>query len=244
MSSLGAIGLPRSFWLPPLPTMTLPDLIDLDWDSATTWLRDLDWGSVPAWAGALSLWLAFTIFRRDRRNAERAQVDLVGAWGTTEYERRFPDAPGGRVKVATARLYVRNASTVPVLVELLTCKIETSWLVPDGRSPRSYQRTAGVRPEERAVKGIVVEPDGKWGSPEGRFDLKGIAPEGAAQLDPVDGVRCVVRGLMLLDNAGRRWVVRPGKGRRAAKVGWYRYRRLRRRLGKGPAGVLWDVDWS
>lgn len=54
-------------------------------------LLTLDWGSVPAWLGAGSLLLAFRIFWRDRSNAERSQVDLVGAWGTTEYERRAPD---------------------------------------------------------------------------------------------------------------------------------------------------------
>jgi hypothetical protein len=50
-------------------TMPLPALI-----------KDLDWGSVPAWLGAGSLLLAFVVFLRNRGNAERAQVDLIGAW--------------------------------------------------------------------------------------------------------------------------------------------------------------------
>jgi hypothetical protein len=47
----------------------------LDWD----W-KDVDLGSLPAWLGAFSLLLAYRIFRTDRTNAERAQVDLIGAW--------------------------------------------------------------------------------------------------------------------------------------------------------------------
>ena len=151
----------------------------------------------------------------------------------------MPDDPR-RVEVATGRLYIRNASALPIVVERLTCKIETTWLVKSRRTERSYASFAGVKSEERSVHGITVAPDDKWESPEGRFDLKDMAPEGAAQLSPVEGVRCVVTSLLLLDNAGRRWELRPGKGSRAKRVGWYRYRRRR----KDPGRLLWDLDWS
>jgi hypothetical protein len=54
-------------------------------------LDDLDCGNVPAWLGAGSLILACLVFMRDRTSSERAQVDLVGAWATVEYERSAPD---------------------------------------------------------------------------------------------------------------------------------------------------------
>lgn len=42
-------------------------------------------------AGALVIGLV--ILLRDHRNAERAQVDLVGAWAEPRYERRPPGDP-------------------------------------------------------------------------------------------------------------------------------------------------------
>jgi hypothetical protein len=73
-------------------------------------LLNLAWGSVPAWLGAVSLLLAFRIFWRDRSNAERSQVDLVGAWGTTEYERRSPD-PSERVEQVSPPLHQERERT-------------------------------------------------------------------------------------------------------------------------------------
>jgi hypothetical protein len=204
--------------------MPLPDLGDVEWGH-------LDWGSVPGWAGALSLLLAFRIFLRDRSNAERAQVDLIGAWGTTQYEIKWPNDPG-RVETATARLFIRNASVLPVEVERLICKVETTWVVRI--SENRYDPVDGVKSQELFIEGIVVAPDRTWESPDDRFNLKAMAPESAVQLSPFQGVRCVVTTLWLIDNAGRRWELRPNKRGRARRVRWYR------RPRKSPAGRLWN----
>jgi hypothetical protein len=128
-------------------------------------LLALDWGSVPAWLGAGSLLLAFRIFWRDRSNAERAQVDLVGAWGTTEYERRSPDA-SERVEHVKVHLFIRNASELPVEVTQLACDLETTWLVPDGEF--AYRSVAGVQPHRSFSDPIVVAPQDTW---DGSYDF-------------------------------------------------------------------------
>ena len=187
------------------PTMPPPSLLDLDW------------GSVPAWLGAGSLLLAFRIFWRDRSNAERSQVDLVGAWGTTEYERRSPDAPE-RIEQVTVHLFIRNASELPVEVAQLACDLETRWLVPDGEL--AYRPVAGVQPHRCFIDRIVVAPQYTWdGSYD--FNIEHLAPENAVQLDLIRGVVAVIRWLLIIDNAGRKWEVRPGSGTRARRVRWY-----------------------
>jgi len=92
--------------------MPLQDFGDLDWRAAAEWLRDLDWGSVPAYAAAASLLLAFRLFLRDRRNAERAQVDLVGVWGMWE-RTALPEDLADRPYDVTVRVFIRNASELP-----------------------------------------------------------------------------------------------------------------------------------
>jgi hypothetical protein len=61
-------------------------------DKVLVLVSDLDWGNVPAWLGALSLILAYRVFMRDRYNAQRGQMDKLGAWATVAYVRRLPGA--------------------------------------------------------------------------------------------------------------------------------------------------------
>jgi hypothetical protein len=206
--------------------MPLPDIGDIEWGS-------LDWGSVPAWVGALSLLLAFRVFLRDRSNAERAQVDLIGAWGTTQYEIKWP-TDSRRVETAIARVFIRNASALPIEVERLSCRIETTWVVPINVAEKRYDHAHGVKSESLFIEKVTVVPDNTWESLDDRFNLRDMAPEGAVQLSPFQGVRCVVTALLVVDNAGRRWELRPGKEGRAKRVRWYR------RSRKSPAGRLWN----
>jgi hypothetical protein len=183
-------------------------------------LGDLDWGSVPAWLGAGSLLLAFWIFHHDRRNDERAQVDLVGAWGTPEYERRSSDA-SERVEQVRAHLFIRNASELPIEVVQLACDLETTWDVPDGEL--AYRPVAGVQPHRSFIDRVMVPPQDTWdGSYD--FNIAHLAPENAVQLDLIRGVVVVIRWLLIIDNAGRKWEVRPSSGTRARRVKWYRQR--------------------
>jgi hypothetical protein len=49
----------------------------------------IDWGNVPAWAGAIltsgTLFVGFTVLRRDKRTAERVQADKIICWHELEH---------------------------------------------------------------------------------------------------------------------------------------------------------------
>jgi hypothetical protein len=70
---------------------------------ATTVLTDpidwneQQWGNAAEWVGGLgtafALFLGLAILARDHGNAERAQVDLVGAWAEPTYDVRQPGDP-------------------------------------------------------------------------------------------------------------------------------------------------------
>jgi hypothetical protein len=89
--------------------------------------------NVADWVTAIAesfgaLGTAGAIVFRDHRNAERARVDLVGAWAEPTYERRPPGEP--RVEQAKIYVFLRNASELPVEVKHLEYTIRTRWLVP------------------------------------------------------------------------------------------------------------------
>jgi hypothetical protein len=100
---------------------------------------DVNWGDLD-WAAS-----AFRIFRIDRTNVERSQVDLVGGCLA---RRRFaslvatPTYPvtGSEVSVQP---YIRNGSELPVEVRMFAYEIHTKWLVP--REDGAYEPVDGPR---------------------------------------------------------------------------------------------------
>ncbi|MDP9223669.1 MAG: hypothetical protein M3P18_07395, partial [Actinomycetota bacterium] len=178
-------------------------------------LDDLDWGNVPAWLGAGSLILAYLVFMRDRTSSERAQVDLVGAWTTVEYERSAPDV-SPRVESGMVTGHVRNASELPVRVAQIAYKVELRWMVedlaqshlPDG--PGVWSPQAGTEPWPHFQDNILVPPQE---TKELRFgvNVAHMAPEGAVQLHLLDGIRAQVKGYWS-------WTTPGGSGRCALRA--------------------------
>jgi hypothetical protein len=197
--------------------MPFPNLGDFDWDSAAARLSDVDWGSVPAWAGAASLLLAFRVFLRDRSNTERAQVDLIGTWATVEYNNVPLSADRYET---TVDLYIRNASELPVEVVQTAYEVHTTWI---GKA----QVWPGLRPLAVYSGRETVPPQDTWRKQLNYTpaSIANLAPEGAEMLTLFEGVRCVANWMLLIDNAGRRWDVRPSKGSRAKRARWYRRRK-------------------
>lgn len=188
----------------------------------------VDWGNVPAWLGAGSLLLAFMIFIRDRRNSDRTQIDRVGVWFTETYERRMPGVgeDQGRVEEADIQVHLRNASDLPVDVAQLAYEVRTSWMVPDappGSLVPAYAVTAGEGGVLQLLNDFRVPPGETLDLPS-RVNVAHLAPERAVQLSLIQGVKVTARWLLLVDNVGRRWVVRPRAGR-AKRWRWYRRRR-------------------
>lgn len=183
---------------------------------------DLDWGTVPAWLGAASLILAFRIFLRDRGNAERAQVDLIGAWTNVEYECSWPACP--RVVEGTVTAHIRNASQLPVRVVMIAYKVDSTWLVEDLEQSSFSQGgtgvwtpTPGVEPQLRFHNDLLVAPQETKEIPFA-VNVEHMAPDRGVQLSPTDGLKSKVEWLLVVDNAGRRWEINPERGGQATRV--------------------------
>jgi hypothetical protein len=197
------------------------------WLLASLPMFHVDWGNAPAWLGAVSLLLAFTIFIRDRGNTDRSQVDRVGVWFTETYEPRFPSAgeDQARVEEATIDVHVRNASDLPVHVVQLAYEVRTSWMVPvEPQSPMpAYMETGGEGSVQQFLNNFRVPPGETLNGPS-RVNVAHLAPEGAVRLSPIRGVTATANWLLVVDNVGRRWVVRPRAGRAKRWRRWHRRR--------------------
>jgi hypothetical protein len=169
--------------------------------------------SVGALGTAGALVIALLILLRDHGNAERSQVDRVGAWAEPTYERRPPG--GERVEQAKIQVYVRNGSQLPVRVRQLKYTVRTMWLVStdDG----AWERVDGEQAGPFYLQDFQVRPGQTWDNKSTPYEanLAHTAPERAAQLDFIQGVRCEIESVVVLDNAGREWEIEPSGGGRA-----------------------------
>jgi len=191
-------------------------------DNGTMDFGDVDWGNVPGWLGAFSLLLAFAVFLRDRGNTDRSQVDCVGAWAVAAYEVR---SPWDQLRTFEGKVtgYLRNASQLPVRVAQVAWRIESSWSVEDKAQSR-YPHGVGVwaivngpHPGKSFHNDVRVPPQDTIKLPFG-INVGHLAPEGASQLAAINGLAVHVEWMLLVDNAGRRWEVRPEKSGRAKRV--------------------------
>jgi hypothetical protein len=189
--------------------------------------------SVGALGAAGALVIALLILLRDHGNAERSQVDRVGAWAESTYERRPPWSE--LVEKATIQVYVRNGSQLPVKVREIKYTLRTRWLVPtdDG----AWTAVDGAQAGPFYLQDFQVRPKETWDNESTPFEvnLAHTAPERAVQLDFLQGVRCDIDSVVVLDNAGREWEVRPSNGGRAK-----RYRQVAPRSGAAGRVKLLD----
>lgn len=105
-------------------------------------------------------------------------------------------------------------------VKHLEYTIRTRWLVPtddlawepvDG-TPAGPYHLYDIRLRSHA--GIGNDFWNNDGTPY-EVNLAHTAPERAVQLDLIQGVRCEINSVVVLDNAGRKWQTRPSGGGRA-----------------------------
>jgi hypothetical protein len=192
-------------------------------------------GTVPDWLAAGSLLLAFTAFRRDRANAARAQLGLVGVWA---------DRVAYTVPAPSVQVNVRNGSALPVRVDEVAFEIRTEWRGPDVAADRSSgidRATFHPRISQPfVVVGIgPVAPDGIW-SRVCNFELASLPRSGMH----LDHACCVVNWACLTDNAGRKWRVRPHQGGKAERLHWwYSREKTQTRITLGDGKVPTDVAY-
>ncbi|MET9246760.1 hypothetical protein [Nonomuraea sp. NPDC003709] len=170
-----------------------------------------DWGSVPAWLGAGSLLLAFRIFLRDRANADRGQVDKVGAW--CELTHSPPTDDQQHDSTVKIKLFLRNGNELPVQVVRTAVMVRTPCL--GSASPNlGYDRVRTVR------WGLVsVAPLVTWESEAVSIPIS--EEERSALRERPDESACWIRWTLVIDNAGRVWETRHIKGKQARRLRWW-----------------------
>ena len=187
-------------------------------------LPDLDpawWGSVPAWLGAGSLILAYTVFRRDRVNAERRQVDPPALGQPRSTSDAFLEPHEWR-SAKSSGTFAMQASCPFALGRLRT-----------GLRPPGWWRTKSSRCPKvvhgcpNRARGRIARSRKTWTRcpPERRTTSRSpstwhIWPHRSRSSwrTRADGVTPRVDWLLVVDNAGRKWEVRPETGRSAKRV--------------------------
>jgi hypothetical protein len=210
----------------------------------TDWLQGI--GTVLAF-GVTGAGLLWELSSR-RREKARSQVDLVGVWCVPKYERRGPTDP--RVEEGSLEWFVRNGSQLPIQVAQLAYEVRSRWLVRDltqwlADRPGAPEWAVGpwgiglgTDPVRTYMEGIRVPPQDTWHQENG-VNVAHQAPDHADQLDMIDGLNYEIRWVLLVDNAGRRWEMRPGTGRRTKRVRWYSRRRREYPLAWRRPSTLW-----
>ena len=128
---------------------------------------DMDWDTVPGV-------LAGASFLRDRRNADRSQVDLVGAWGEASYGHVRPDSVAPLDPV-TIYMHLRNASELPVIVKQLAYEVETHWAVKD--TEYSWEMVDAAKPTRAFVNDVQLAPGETKATRRCRCRLRQRIPE-------------------------------------------------------------------
>jgi hypothetical protein len=197
-----------------------------------------DMGNLPSWIGAGSLLLAFRIFLRDRSSSDRAQVDAVGIWGDINREAVSPGKP--RNDDIRVQIHIRNATDLPVEVHSLAFTFQARWVVPSfsdelpGPGPDFREETPGKADTSRFFGPIGIAPQKTWDSQWITVNMTHTAPADSASLVfTSDGVKCVIKYALIVDNAGRRWETRQRQGKPARRVRWHTH-----------SGEYYPAEWQ
>jgi hypothetical protein len=170
-----------------------------------------------------SLLLAFLVFRHDRSARDRTQIDRLGVWGTTEPA--WADEIGTLKQQVLVRGWARNSSGLPIRVEELRYEVHTRWRVaaPEWTPQlRVWQVVPGANTDPLAYFYEFTVPPSDNELDVGSFtvDLSGQAPSGEdVGLAFSPAPRVVIKSLIAIDNAGRRWLVEPGRRGPAQQLG-------------------------
>ena len=127
-------------------------------------------------------------------------------------------------------MHARNAGDVPVEVHQVAFRIRSEWAVeiqaPDDTGFGVWEIRPGVDQSSHFTQWFLLAPDERRTVIHGQVvSVAHHAPKRATALNAPGGVSARVDWLLVVDNAGRRWEVRPGRGRQARRIRWYSYGR-------------------
>jgi hypothetical protein len=186
------------------------------------WFAKVQYGTVPAWFGGASLLLAFHLFLRDRRRDDREQIDKTAVWMSAEWDQTLAHRDFNRSVEPTEEVKLRicekNSNDAPIHLVHVAFLIETSWCVCV--QDDVLEVVKGTQADRLFLDGSLLAPGEQRDRTPTAHYVGHQAPPGATGLTLAPhGVRCTVDWFLAVDNAGRRWEVRPGQGKRDAFAG-------------------------
>jgi hypothetical protein len=182
-----------------------------------TWLQEL--AAIGDFLAGITLFLLVWIFNRDRRAADRAQVDKLAVW--IEWDSDLGRSPGEPFYV-NVRVHLRNASKLPIEIVHVGVDVRSRWAAPD--ILQADKRVGVFKPVEGTEKStfifgaIRLAPDQTYERLPYRLDISHHAPARSGMLWADRGIVCEFRSILVIDNAGRRWRLRPGRSGSAERV--------------------------
>ncbi len=185
-----------------------------------TWIQHWDYGSVPAWASALSLFLAFVIFRRDRRERITKQVDQVGIW-CAKLNYKPDDDPGDNKGPFDIVINIKNASDLPIVVDEVEYNVE---LGPADGFEWTFARTFNLRDAKvglsRRIRDGVIGPGESHSSPATltRRNSGALYDELSKRSRQWKFSRLIVTSALVRDSRGRIWQIYPAGPRRPRRI--------------------------
>lgn len=185
------------------------------------WLQDLGaWGNFLA---GIALPLAVWVLIRDRLAANRAQVDRLAAWIDPPSFAPLQRTPGQPVWV-DVRVLIRNTSKLPLEIVHVGVKLRPIWVVPDVLQPDQVRNKTfpvfmprQTKESTFVFQGIRLGP-GATHEQAHQTDVADSAPPKSLGISPVRGIVCEFRSVLVIDNAGRRWRLQPGRAGSAERV--------------------------
>jgi hypothetical protein len=191
----------------------------------------IQWGTVPSWFTVGSLLLALRIVLRDRKSSERAQVHSLGIWSEID---GTPSLPGGtRNDQIMFRFLFKNSSELPLEVAQVAWSFNTVWGIrePDLVACDNHEVKAsievrryvpGKKDTRRYLTEMQIPPGQEKPTSWWPIILAETAPEDDAILSFLSGgIKEVIDYMLVIDNSGRRWKVRPRKSKPAKRIRWY-----------------------
>jgi hypothetical protein len=182
-----------------------------------TWVQEL--AAIGDFLAGITLFLLVWIFIRDRRADDRAQVDRLAAWIKPDFSPLKRAA--GQPLWVDIRALLRNASELPFEIVHVGVVIRPRWVVPDPL--QNDKRVPAHKPfEDPATStfvfgGIRLAP-GDTHEQGHKLDLSDAAPAESLGLSFERGIACEFRSILVVDNAGRRWRLEPGRAGSAKRV--------------------------
>lgn len=162
--------------------------------------------STGALLGGLAIVIAFIQLGRQREDQLRAQVSKIGVWA--EKVALQTDRPEWQIT-----LFIQNASELPVEVHVAQLAIDTV-----GYKDLRPKRIGFVK-SVRFYPG-TIPPGSKWQDEQKYAPDKWPAPD--VDSSSVTRTRIGIQRLAITDAAGRKWEVRPYRGRPPRRVRWRR----------------------